>query len=307
MQTTIENPATRVPTIHSKIEGIKSQWCEEHGPVAKTIRTVTVPLFNALSERIVRGLLGLSPDGAMIMNHCGSTLALEVMYEWQKKDPFYAGLLPGLASICWNNLTSHPKAMRNRLRLVQKILNEKIAKRLCSSAEEVSILSLGGGSSRALIQAIFELAPLAASSSVRVINIDKDAKAAEIGRQIAEQYGLSEIFRWIEGNARDLRTVANDGSVDIVEMVGLFDYFPENMGEMMLRRIHRKLKSGGTLVLANVHPHEEMSFVSKMGWPKMTYRRPEDLKKGLLAAGFEKSPEIIFEPMGVHMIVTITK
>jgi len=44
-----------------------------------------------------------------------------------------------------------------------------------------------------------------------------------------------------------------------------------------------------------------------MGWPEMTYRRPDDLKRGLLAAGFEKSPEIIFEPMNVHMIVTVTK
>jgi SAM-dependent methyltransferase len=308
MPTALAKTPSRTLSVDSIVERIQNQRCEEHGLLAKTFRTATVPLFNVLPERIVRKLLGLSPDGAMIMNHCGSTLALEVMYAWHEKDPFASGVLGGLASVLWNHLISQPKAMRNRLRIVQKILRERIAGRLCTSrAGEVSILSLGGGSSRALIQAISDLEPLAARHSVRVVNLDRDEKAAVLGRQLAERYGVSGAFRWVEGNAKDLHAVAKDGSVDIVEMVGLFDYFPERIGELMLRRIHRKLKPGGTLVLANVHPHDEMSFVSKIGWPKMTYRKPENLRDGLAAAGFEKPPEIIFEPMGVHMIVTITK
>lgn len=281
---------------------------ETHGPTVRAIRTVTVPLFNILPERMVRGFLGLSPDGALIMDHCGSTLALDVMYAWHERDHFVHGFLAGYANLFWYHCISQPKAMCNRLRIVQKILREEITTRMCASPNQLSILSLGGGSSRALIQALHDIPhPDAVRRFTRVVNIDKDEKAAALGRQLAGRHGLGDIFRWVEGNAKALGKFAEDGSVDIVEMVGLFDYFPEKFGEMMLRRIHRKLKPGGTLVLANVHPHEEMSFVSKMGWPKMTYRRPEDLERGLLAAGFEKSPEIIFEPMGVHMIVTVTK
>jgi len=204
-------------------ERVKNQWCEEHGFTAKAIRRITVPLFNVLPERFVRRLLAISPDGELIMNHCGSTHALEVMYAWHERDPFSPGVLPGLGNLFWFHCISQPKAMRNRLRIVQKILREEIARRLCASVDRISILSLGGGSCRALIQAVAELIPLAVQHAVRVINVDKDETAAALGRQIAAKYDVAEAFRWVVGNSKDLGSLADDDSVAIVEMVGLFD------------------------------------------------------------------------------------
>lgn len=280
---------------------------ETHGFAVKALRKVTVPLFNGLPERIVRQFLSLSPDGATIMGRTGSATALEVMYRWHEKDPFTPGVFSGCANLFWNHIISQPMAMRNRLRIVQKTLKAELAKCLCKSADPIQALSLGGGSSRALIQSLSELRPLAIHGAVKVINVDKDQDAIALGRQLAAEHGVEDIFRWVTGNSKDLGSLVDDNSVAIVEMVGLFDYFSDRIGEMILRRIYRKLRPSGVLVLGNVHPHEEMAFVSKMGWPAMYYRRPADLARLTVAAGFRNLPEIVLEPLGIHMIACARK
>lgn len=281
---------------------------ETHTPGIRALRCLTVPLFNVLPGSAVRRFLGLSPDGSRIMGCTGSALALEVMYAWHERSPFAPGIIAGCANLFWFHAISQPKAMRNRLRIVQRILRDEILLRLRASSRRILIMSLGGGSSRALIQALHEIPHRpSVQELVRVVNVDKDRQAAALGRELAAGHGLGEVFRWVEGNSKDLGSIAEDDSVDIVEMVGLFDYFSDKIGEMILRRIHRKLKPGGLLVVGNVCPHEEMPFVSKMGWPEMYYRHPDDLARLIAKGGFRMTSEIVTEPLGIHMIATARK
>ena len=90
-------------------------------------------------------------------------------------------------------------------------------------------------------------------------------------------------------------------------MVGLLDYFSDENGTELIRSVYASLKPGGVFVVANVHPNEEMPFVTNLGWPFMYYRKPDDLKRLLALGGFSCEPILIPEPLKVHVVAKVIK
>lgn len=281
---------------------------EKHSMIAKIIRLFSVPMLNNLPKKLLQGMMkSTSHDAAAVVKHGGSTHALEGMYTRHHRKLFSRGIIQGIADLFWHHCVSQPKALRNRLKIVEKHLEEEIL-RITNHEEEkmISILNVGGGSSRAIIHSIDKLLKRGIRHNVEVINIDKSAKAIELGKEIAKKYNLQKIFEWINDDARNIKNHIPSKTIDIAEMVGLLDYFSEEKGVEVISQIYDTLEENGMLIIANVHPNPEIPFVYRTGWPKMYYRKPNELNKLLKDSGFKNST-IIFEPLKCHIIAISRK
>lgn len=282
---------------------------EEYGFVTKVIRFFTVPLLNILPGSFLKKIMkNTSDDARMVIENVGSTQALETMYTRYSRDLFVRGLKLGLGNLFWHHFISQSKAVRNRLRIVEEKLENELSKLIDSGRDNINILTVGGGSCRAIIQSLSQLSEKISFVQIRVVNIDKNEKAIKLGKKLAVKFNVAKNFKWINNTASNIKTLVAENSINIVEMVGLLDYFPDEKAIRIIGQIYRCLKTDGLFLTGNVFPNSEMPFISKIGWPKMYFRTQNDLEQILKNAGFlvEKG-NIIFEPLKSHIIAVIKK
>ena len=278
---------------------------EKHSILIKLVRIITVPMLNSIPAGLLQKVVNKSsPYGREIIARPGTTHSLEVMYT--KHERVGKSLFCKIADSFWHNIISQPKAIRNRLRIVEKFLKEEIFRRLNKSLDNINILNIGGGSSRAVIQTISNI-PLERRLYIQVSTLDRDLKALELGQIIAQKHLVGSAFNWINGDIRNLNHLISS-SFHIVEMVGLLDYFDIRTSKVITKDIFNHLESGGAFIVANVYPNSEMKFVQHVGWPHMYYKTEEDLLAILINAGFkEQNIKMFIEPFKVHLIALAFK
>ncbi len=292
---------------YMKYEIFESENLEKHGLFTKFVRIFSVPLLNLLPGPVIQRLMRRSSrDAEAVLQNRGSSLALEVMYVRYQRGLFQRGILQGIADLFWHHVVSQPKALRNRLKITESFIKGELASRLIAG-EKVTLVSLGGGSARGVMQSLKKISEEKSIDNVRIVNIDRDLKALDSSRELAKRFGIYRLFEWKNDDARDLDSLVQAESADIIEMVGLLDYFSEDSGIALMKKIYNTLKRGGVFIFANIHPNPEMVFVNKTGWPKMYYRTPRNIEDMLKAAGFGGLPKIIFEPLKVHIVVSVKK
>lgn len=281
---------------------------ETHRLPIQALRAGFVPVMNALPTFVIQKMLRLSADAAAVSAQPGSTHALEVMYTRYHRNMFVNGVFKGVLDHFWHGLFSQPKALRNRLKIVERLLEEEMLRKIQGNLRDISILTVGGGSSRAGIHCIDRLRSQGFDThGIKVKNVDKSQKAINLCKDNAEKAGILENFEWILADAREVKNLISGDSIDMVEMVGLLDYFSEEKGIEVIKQIYGTMKDGALFIVANVHPNREQRFVRKTGWPDMYYREPKDLDRMLKSAGFTSEPTIIFEPLKVHIVAVVRK
>jgi len=181
---------------------------ETHGLVTRFIRIFTVPLMNNISPEFLKKMMRTtSHDAKTVVQNTGSNAALDAMYTRHHRSLFSRGLLQGFADLFWHHCFSQPKALRNRLALVEKNIEDEILRITnIDSSLEISIMSVGGGSMRALIQSINRISQRR-SLKIRILNIDRDQRAIKAGEELASKLGMREKFEWINGDARNLNSL----------------------------------------------------------------------------------------------------
>ena len=281
---------------------------EKRGFINSIIRFLTLPILNLIPEKALRKTAkASSKDASNILEKVGTTHALEVMYTRHHRKLFSRGILQGIADWYWHHVISQLKAIRNRLKIVEYNLETEIKNRIEAEQEDIEILTVGGGSSRAIIQTISRFIKEYQETKIIVTNLDKDPTVVELGKKIAESFGVSGSFKWIIDTASKIDLHVAENSVDIVEMVGLMDYFDNEKSISVCKKIYKTLKNGGLFIVANIYPNSEKKFVEKVGWPKMHYKTPDDFINILKEAGFKNEPNLIFEPLRVHIIGLVKK
>jgi len=286
-----------------------SDKLETHSFLTKIVRLFTVPLLNSIPSSLLQGAMKkTSRDAETVVHKGGSTHALEAMYTRYHRGFFSRGIKQGISDIFWHHLVSQPKAIRNRLRIVKELLRLK-ASSLVEGREDqnekipVSILSIAGGSSRSLIHMIADMHGEGIKYPIEVITIDKDKSALDIGEKVARENSVSECFRWVVGKANEVDTLVPGKQFDVIEIVGLLDYFPKERAVRLIQNVKKVLRAGGCVIAANVTPNSEMVFVRKTGWPEMQYRSPKEFEEIFHESGFTQV-SLRVEPLGVHMIIT---
>jgi len=278
---------------------------EQHNWIMKIVRIPIVFLLNMLpanvGKRIFTAFSGHKGDTKTVRRWATTYKALEIMYSYPERCK--KGETTKV-DFFWERFLSNAKSIRNRLVLTKRellIAIRDVKKRKAS----VNLISLGSGSARAVIETLAQLDGL---SPVQAKLVDMSRKAISFSQELAASCNVNQI-EWHRDYAQNLERYCSNGfQPDIVEMVGLLDYYPYDQAVDLITKIWEVLPNGGWLITCNIRDNFERPFVTKsINWP-MIYRPPQELADILLEAGFLKENiKVVYEPLKIHGLAIAQK
>lgn len=200
------------------------------------------------------------------------------------------------------------QSVRNRLLLVEHLLDKAIAERYQATRQTVRLISLACGSAVAMLRAIKRANEQGIPA--RALLVDHDESSLCYAMAIAEDLGIAQFVETQQGNVLEFFAGPEAPvAFDICEMVGLLDYLNRKQAIRLMRQIRERLPSGGVFLTANVSRNwGHMAFVrAVMRW-WMIHRNEGQVAQLLLAGGFSgKKLRFYSEPHDGHHIVWATK
>ncbi|MBI4993397.1 class I SAM-dependent methyltransferase family protein [Candidatus Wolfebacteria bacterium] len=244
-----------------------------------------------------------------IKKYAKSHKALEAMYCYGGLNLKNKNLREALFSFFWEESFINAHAARNRLKLAKKELKDAFLA-VVKKKKTIKVLSLASGSARAVIETMAELKKdMGADVKIDARFVDVSKRALEYSRQLAEQFEVDKNCVWIQSRANDFGNFVYGGwKPDIVEIVGLFDYFSDKDAVHIGRIIYGELVSCGFFIFSNVNHNAEMEFIKHViGWD-MIYKTPYRIVHIAEQSGFDKNKiRLIYEPLEVHGLVVARK
>jgi len=138
--------------------------------------------------------------------------------------------------------------------------------------------------------------------------IDMSRRALNSSRELADAVHRLDQIEWHRDYAQNLERYCDGFQPDVVEMVGLLDYYPYEQAVDLVAKIYKVLAPGGWLITCNIRPNLEQPFVTKaINWP-MIYRSPQELASILIEAGFPvEHLKVVYEPLKIHGLAIAQK
>ncbi len=189
---------------------------------------------------------------------------------------------------------SIPLALRNRRRLGARVIA-----RLIDSAghEPVHVLCLGAGPGRIVIDAMSQARSL---SEATLVDLNNDA--FDYGRRIAEEAGVGDRVRYIQGDVRDVRRML-DKPPDVVKMLGICEYLSDEQIVSIAEAVAEVMPTGKAIVFNSIcKAHGTDDFLRRVFGLNMVHRSPRHLRRLLGGAGFGEFVSVP-EPSGVYHVV----
>lgn len=225
--------------------------------------------------------------------------------EWQSLDTLYN--LPVMEERC------HPlvnilniQAIRNRFMLVKYLLARELL--TLGEMQEPRILEVAAGSAQAVIEVMGEFRD-EQGPKVQALLLDHNPSAFVHAQDLAARHNVQDKIQTVVGNAlRPDKRLVEEFRPNLIEMVGLADYFNDFWVRTMLLRFHEWLPKGGVLMIGNVVVgNPEREFIERIYlWRRMVYRGTEDLRKLILEAGFSECT-VTTEPHNIHAVAVARK
>lgn len=179
-------------------------------------------------------------------------------------------------------------------------------------AQPIRWLSMAGGTAAPSMLMIH--ASQANKDYLHYADIDIDENAIKIAKQIIDLEGLNpENTKLLAGDIFDQKLIdAATGKqpVDIVEMMGIFEYLDEKESTKLLRLAYGLLKTNGMIIAGNMRRENKHLNVHKrgVGWPSVIPRTVDDLIPIFQAAGINNENVSIYQPVdGVYNVMCIRK
>ena len=285
-----------------------SRYYEMAGLVRRFFNVVLIyPFLNNFHRLGGKYFLKSSSRKAAEVHTLATTFkALEVLYTFDHKMHFIYGFWDGIFTFLWQHVMN-VKAVRNRLQLVEKKLHQIIQESSkATNGREITILSIGAGSARAVID-VAGVYARDGQQRIKVIAVDKNPDAAKYSLNLAKQFSIVNSFQAITASLGDEDRYLK-APPDIVEMVGLLDYFDDDQAVKVMKRVYNFLKPGGIFITANVNNNPERPFVTHTAGWELIYRTPSQLCVLSERAGFDiEHSEFIQEPLGIHTVAILRK
>jgi len=241
---------------------------------------------------------GLGSSCRKIKEGATSWQALNIIYNYS------FGLEKGLCGIIddfWIGMIN-AQAVRNRLKLAKQEIEQAILR--FSDCQEVRILSLAAGSAQSVIEVMAELKMK--GILVRALLLDIDQTALNYAEQLAKSHDVSDQIKTVKMSIAQVNRVSKDFQPQIIEMVGLLDYIPQNMAIKLVRKIRESLTDKGIFLTCNIAPNLEMHFLRwVINW-SMIYRTADEVTEIITGAGFNDY-RLIYEPLNIHGLVIAQK
>lgn len=263
-----------------------------------------VPILNNLPVGFQRFIKRSHKSAKEVIEHATTHKALEHLYTKGASHSHRNWVQKFFHSV-WFNL-DNSKAVRNRLRLVEKQLKLSV-ERFQQTKRDIYILSIAAGSARAIIETLRQFVPRS-ELNFHVTFLDKDEAAIRYSQEFARRelpanrYDLS----WAVDTVSNFPRYYQNQKPDIIEMVGLLDYFSHEKALQTFMLVRNTLSPGGIFIAANICDNKEREFVTRVvGWP-MVYRKPEHLVDLALEAGFSvEKITVLQEPLRIHTVMIL--
>jgi tRNA splicing endonuclease len=297
MSENIEKKIKRKIVVHDH-KGLK---LETNSLIRKTLNIFIIPFLNSIPVKS-RSLVKKSHKAVNdIVDNATTHKALEILYSNGNKSSVKK-LYEKISHAVWFN-TNNSKGVRNRLKIVKNQVSE-IFKEKSKGSGPINLVSIAAGSARAVIEAL-EDNPT--DNEVNVYFVDKSNHALDYSKDLLKEMrslnNQNYKFTWINDTVNGFLD-NNEVKFDIVEMVGLMDYFNDEKAKNIFTKIYNSLNDSGYFITANINHNSEKKFVTKaIGWP-MVYRSAEHLARLVHEAGFPHTDmSVYYEPLKIHSII----
>lgn len=279
---------------------------ESTGIVRFLLNIFIIPVLSILPARSQKFIKKTHQSANEVIEHKTTHQALEVLYQSGRKE--YARTpMQKFFHWLWFH-TNNSKAARNRLRLTKREVQKQIERTL-AQGKRVELLSIASGSARAIIEVIENYREY--SDKINATFVDKNPQAIAYSQQLTRDILGDHKFnlKWVNDTVGSyFRGLNDEENFDLIEIVGLMDYFVDEKVEEIFRHCYRHLKSEGRLITANINKNFEYLFVSRVvGW-KMIYRTAEEIATIVHRAGFNESDIApLYEPLKIHSVIVAQK
>jgi len=241
---------------------------------------------------------GLGSSCRKVKDGAASWRALDEIYNYQFGQE--KGL-QGVVNDFWEGMLNC-QAVRNRLKLVKQEVRRAILQ--FSNHQEVRLLSLAAGSAQGIIEVVAELK--ANDIRVRALLVDIDQTALDYSIQLARQYGVGDQIETIRTSVAQVSRISREFRPQIIEMLGLLDYIPQDKAVRLIRKIYESLEAKGIFLTCNIRDNLERSFLKWVVNWSMIYRTPGELAEVVNKAGFGDC-RLVYEPLRIHGLVIAQK
>jgi SAM-dependent methyltransferase len=267
------------------------------------VSLVLSPVLNNLPKSFNKLIKKTDKAAASVIDNVTNHDALETLYSKGKRfKP--KKILQKLFQTVWFNL-GNSKAVRNRLKLVIKEIGTHL-ENIASTDREINVISIASGSSRAVVEVV-ENSHYLKGTNLSITFLDKNPLAIEYSKSLSKNISHFDL-EWINDTVGNFFKSDIKKKFDVVEIVGLFDYFSDEKVLQTLQSIHSVLQEGGIVITANINHNREERFITDVvGWP-MVYRTAEQLAKLTHDAGFSyDTMKVFYEPLKIHGMVVAKK
>ena len=278
---------------------------EINGLVRRFFNIFIIPILNTLPKNFKHIIKKTNNAAATVINNATNHQALEVLYS--KGDLFSIKKIgSNFFKYIWFNL-NNSKAVRNRLKFVKRELKNHLEK-ISKFDREISVLSIASGSSRAIIETVRDEHYLK-DTKLSLVFVDKSEHAINYSKNLSTHIAHLPIkLNWIQDSVGNYLKSSPKDRFDVIEIVGLLDYFIDDKVVETFRGINELLQDGGIMIASNVNHNSEEKFITKViDWP-MIYRTSEELAELANKAGFDYNKmKVFYEPLKVHGMVIAKK
>ena len=235
-------------------------------------------------------------------DYAGDFLMMEHIYQNTAKGDGKIGRLID----SWGLQLSSAEAIRGRRILMKDQLQSLSQKRL-EKNKHFSVMNLACGPCRELFDFLQECDY---TEKIEALCVDIDAEALQYSNQninifphnASIRYMCENLVKWALGKVSH-----NIGAKDLIYSAGLFDYLEPRLFCKLVNRCHEHLKPGGSLLIGNFAPHNDMLFMDHLLHWKLIYRTEEELKKLFHNTRFGEDVTILAEPEKVNLFVLAHK
>lgn len=287
------------------VDNDKSLDFEYNSFTRKTFNLFFIPILNNLPKGFKYKIKKTNKAAAEVIDNVTNHNALEILYS--KGNLFSTDkLFKKFFQHIWFNL-NNSKAVRNRLKIVRRELENHL-KIISKFDKEINIISIASGSSRAIIETVNKGEYLK-DTKLSITFLDKNPGAIEYSKKLSEGINHSKInLEWINDTVGNYFRNAPSKKFDIVEIVGLLDYFTDDKIVETFKYIYNILEEGGIVITANINHNKEEKFITNiLDWP-MIYRTAESLGVLVNKSGFDYDKmKVLYEPLRVHGLVVAKK
>ncbi len=240
-------------------------------------------------KKIIRKILLMSQLGRQsVLGDAATGYNFDYMYRNQAHGSY------GVGKLVDHFLLRLPavKATRARKNKIIKMIGKEIEKNE-SSNQTIKIMDIACGAARYLI----ELQSTFGRRNVEILALDYDHKSLQLGREIAESYGVSDDrLRFIKGNAFRISKLQEFGKKinwipDILIASGLIEYLNDDDAQGAFREIYKGLSDGGVFIFANQQRNPSRKLMEKVCMTRdgawvLNYREPDIVLDWLAKSGF---------------------